>query len=237
MKIGIKIDPARDSEVALHSPKHFSNPTSMPVHAGKDKKPSHTKHKPNPALDFSTPRYTRSGSAAQKKMDQVKDTEAKDKILDTQIFEVEDLDSDIVNTMDSHVVIVAMTPPPKVIGGTASSSATPKWLTTSVRKKRSFIPVSIPIQDMVVKYTEKGPKQKKFKTTARLDADEKTGKWVAGIASYKPKDENKEVNAEDFEVTKVELENMGRDSDNHLFQVSAKKMLTRSEKYGQAKES
>lgn len=88
---------------------------------------------------------------------------------------------------------------------------------------------------MVVKYTEKGPKQKKFKTTARLDTDEETGKCVAEIASYKPKDENKEVNVEEFEITKVELRNMSRDSDNHLFQVSAKKMLTRSEKDGQEK--
>lgn len=129
----------------------------MPVHAGKNKKPYHTKHKPNPALDFSAPWYTRSRSAVQKKMDQVKDTKVKDKILDTQIFKVEDLDSDIVNTMDCHVITVAMVPPPKVPGGTPSSSATPKWLTTSVSKKHSFIPVSIPIQDMVVKYTEKGP--------------------------------------------------------------------------------
>lgn len=168
-------------------------------------------------------------------MDQIKDTKAKDKILDAQIFEIEDLDSDIANTMDSHAVTIAMTPPPKVIGGTTSSSATHKWLTTSVSKKWSFILVTIPIQDMVVKYIEKGPKQKKFKTTARLDNDEGIGKWVAEIASYKPKDEDKEVSAEEFEITKVELRNMSRDSDNHFFQVSAKKMLTRSEKDGREK--
>lgn len=78
-------------------------------------------------------------------MNQTKDTEAKKKILDAQIFEVEDLGSDIVNTMGSHAVTVAMRPPPKVIKGIASSSATPKWLTTSVNKKRHFIPVTIPI--------------------------------------------------------------------------------------------
>lgn len=137
--------------------------------------------------------------------------------------------------MDSHAITVAMTPPPKVIGGTTSSSTTPKWLTTSVSKKQNSIPVSIPIQDMVVKYMEKGPKQKKFKTTTRLDADEKTGRWIAKIASYKPKDENKEINAKDFEVTKVDLRNMSRDFDNHLFNVTAKKILTRSEKDGQEK--
>lgn len=132
--------------------------------------------------------------------------------------------------MDSHAVTVAMTPPSKAIKGAASSSAIPKWLTTSVNKKWSSIPVTIPIQDMVVKYIEKGPKPKRFKTTTRLDCDEGTGKWVAEIASYKPKDEKKEVSAEDFEITKVELGNMSRDSNNHFFQVSANKMLTRSEK-------
>ncbi|XP_057860709.2 uncharacterized protein LOC131069358 [Cryptomeria japonica] len=135
-------------------------------------------------------------------MDQTKDTEAKDKILDAQIFEVEDLDSDILNTMDSHEVTVAMMPPSK---------------------------------DMVFKYIEKGTKPKKFKTTTRLDNDEGTRKWVAKIASYKPKDKDKEVGAEDFEITKVELGNMSRDSDNHFFQVSAKKMLARSEKDGREK--
>lgn len=59
-------------------------------------------------------------------MDQTKDTKAKDKILDAQIFEVEDLEREIVNTMDSQAVTIAMMPPPKVIGGTTSSSATPK---------------------------------------------------------------------------------------------------------------
>lgn len=82
---------------------------------------------------------------------------------------------------------------------------------------------------MVIKYTEKGPKPKRFKTAACLDNDEGTGKWVAEIASYKPKGENKEVSPDDIEITKVELGNMSRDSDNHFFQVSAKKMLTRSE--------
>lgn len=137
--------------------------------------------------------------------------------------------------MDSHVVTLAMTPPSKMIEGTASSSATPRWVTNSVNKKRSFIPMTIPIQDMVVKYTEKGPKPKRFTTTARLDNDEGIGKWVTEIASYKPKDEDKEVSTEDFEITKVELGNMSRDLDNHFFQVSAKKMLTRSEKDGREK--
>ncbi|XP_059078132.1 uncharacterized protein LOC131876693 [Cryptomeria japonica] len=106
------------------------------VKKGKNKKSSHTKHEPNPALNFSAPRYTRSRSVAQKKMDQVKDIEVKDNILDTQIFEVKDLDSDIVNTMDSHAITIAMTPPPKVTRGTASSSTTPKWLTTLVTERQ-----------------------------------------------------------------------------------------------------
>ncbi|XP_059076958.1 uncharacterized protein LOC131876157 [Cryptomeria japonica] len=41
---------------------------------GENKKSSHTKHEPNPALNFSASRYTRSWSVPQKKMEQVKDT-------------------------------------------------------------------------------------------------------------------------------------------------------------------
>lgn len=54
-KLGAKSNSARNSEVTLHSPKCFSNNTSMPIRAGKDKKPPHVRHKSNPALDFSTP--------------------------------------------------------------------------------------------------------------------------------------------------------------------------------------
>lgn len=126
-------------------------------------------------------------------MDQAKDTRVKDTILNAQIFEVEDLDSDVVDALDSHTVTVAMMPPSKAIEGTTSSSATRKWLTTSVNKKWSFLPVTIPIQEMVIKYTEKSPKPKRFKTTARLDNDEGTGKWVAEIASYKPKDKTRSL--------------------------------------------
>lgn len=138
--------------------KIFSNPTSLPIHVGKIKKPSHTKHKPNPTLNCLAPRFTRSRSVAQKKMDLVRDTKVKDKIFDSHILEVKDLDSDIVNTTDSHAITVAMTPPPKLTKGTASSSTTPKWLSTSVSKKRSSVLVSIQIQDMAIKYIEKGPK-------------------------------------------------------------------------------
>lgn len=75
-KLGTKYKSARNSEVTLHSPKCFSNLTSMPVHAGKDKKPSHIKHNPNPALDFLAPQHTKSLSATQKRMDQTKEAKA-----------------------------------------------------------------------------------------------------------------------------------------------------------------
>lgn len=216
-KLGVKSNSARSNEVPLRSPKRLSNNASMPIHASKDNKLPQLRHRSNSALDFCTPRHTRSRSAAQRKMDQAKDTGVKDTILDAQIFEVEDMDSDVANALDSHTMTVAMTPPSKVIEGTTSSSATPKWLTTSVSRKQNFLPVTIPIQQMVVKYIEKSPKPKRFKTAAHLDNDEGTGKWVAEIASYKPKDENKEASPDDFEITKVELGNMSRDSDNHFF--------------------
>lgn len=135
MKLGIKSNSVRSDEVPLHSPKHFSNNASIPVHARKDKKPPQVRHKSNSALDFHTPQHTQSQSATQRRMDQAKDTEVKDTILDAQIFEVEDLDSNVANALGSHAVTIAMTPPSKAIEGIMSSSATPKWLTTSVNKK------------------------------------------------------------------------------------------------------
>lgn len=92
--------------------------------------------------------------------------------------------------------------------------------------------MTIPIQEMVAKYSEKNPKLKRFKTTTHLNNDEETRKWMAKIASYKPKEENREAGPDDFEITKVELGKMSRDTDNHFFQVSAKKMLTHLEKDG-----
>ncbi|XP_059073521.1 uncharacterized protein LOC131874254 [Cryptomeria japonica] len=68
-----------------------------------------------------------------------------------------------------------------------------------------------------------------------MDVDEKTERWIVEIASYKPKDVCKEINAEDFEVTKVDLGNMSRDSDNRVFNVTTKKIFTRSEKDRQEK--
>lgn len=218
---------------SMSSPKRPSN--SAPVHAGKEIKSAQPRHRPSPTLDFSTPRHTRSRSVAEKRMDQVKDMGAKDVMLEAQIFEIEDLDGEVACALDSQTVTVAMTPPPKMIEGTSHSAATPKWLTTSVNKKRSSLPMTIPIQDMVAKYSEKNPKLKRFKTTMHLNNDEETSKWMAEIASYKSKDENKEASSNDFEITKVELGKMSRDTDNHFFQVSAKKMLTRSEKDGQEK--
>lgn len=144
-KLGIKSNSARSNEVSLCSPKHLSNNASMLVHEGKDKKPPQLRHRSNSTLDFCTPRHTQSRSAAQRKMDQAKDIGLKDTIIDAQIFEVEDLDSNVANALDSHAVTVAMTPPSKVIEGTTSSNATPKWLTTLVNRKWNFLPVTIPI--------------------------------------------------------------------------------------------
>lgn len=232
-KKAMKPDAKPLSTRSMSSPKRPSN--SALVRAGKEIKSAQPRRRPSPTLDFSTPRHTRSRSVAQKRMDQVKDMRAKDAVLEAQIFEIEDLDGEVACALDSQTVTVAMTPPPKMIEGTSHSAATPKWLTTSVNKKRSSLPVTIPIQEMVAKYSEKNPKPKRFKTTAHLNNDEETGKWTAEIASYKPRDENKEAGSDDFEITKIELGKMSRDTDNHFFQVSAKKMLTRSEKDGREK--
>lgn len=46
-----------------------------------------------------------------------------------------------------------------------SSEATPQWLISSVDKKHSLVPVSIPIKDIVSKYVQKTHKAMKVKST------------------------------------------------------------------------
>lgn len=173
-KKAMKPDAKSLSTRSMSSPKRPSN--SARVRAGKEIKSAQPRCRPSPTLDFSTPQHTQSRSVAQRRMDQVKDMGVKDVVLEAPIFEFEDLDGEVSHALDSQMVTVAMMPPPKMFEGTSHSAATSKWLTTSVNKKRSFLPVTIPIQEMVAKYSEKGPKPKRFKTTTYLNNDEEYGK-------------------------------------------------------------
>ena len=49
--------------------------------------------------------------------------------------------------------------------------ATPKWLETSMEKKRSIFPISMPIDDLVSKCLGKTPKVKKARTESRINFD------------------------------------------------------------------
>lgn len=161
------------------------------------------------------------------------DTNMKEKESNPQIFDVEDLDVDIFQFEDSNVVSIVT--PYREVGGKASPSSTPKRLTTIINKKWSLVLTSIPFKDMVIKYIDKTPKPRKIKTTTKLTVDGKMGKWMVEIASYKSKDEGKELDEEDFQITRVDLGTMDRDANNHHFKYSAQKILTHSEKDGKEK--
>ena len=49
--------------------------------------------------------------------------------------------------------------------------ATPKWLETYMEKKRSIVPISMPIDDLVSKCLGKTPKVKKARTESRINFD------------------------------------------------------------------
>lgn len=59
-------------------------------------------------------------------------------------------------------------------------------------------------------------------------ANAKTREWKAEVATYRPKEEKKDVTVEDFKVTKIELGTMDRAGKNHLFKETAQQMLITS---------
>ena len=60
--------------------------------------------------------------------------------------------------------------------------ATPKWLENSIEKKRSIVPLSMPIDDLVRKCLGKTSKVKRTRTKSRIQFDKKSGHWFAKIA-------------------------------------------------------
>lgn len=59
---------------------------------------------------------------------------------------------------------------------------TPKWLETSIEKKRTLVPISMPIDDLVSKCLGKPSKTKRAKTESRLNFDKNSGHWTTEIA-------------------------------------------------------
>ena len=75
---------------------------------------------------------------------------------------------------------------------TRKEPPTPKWLETSIEKKRSLVPLSMPIDDLVSKCLGKSSKTKRAKIESRLNFDKNSGHWTDEIA--KPPEGNSHEN-------------------------------------------
>ena len=65
--------------------------------------------------------------------------------------------------------LVLQTPPPK------DNHDVPNWFELSVSKKRSLVPVTLPVGDMVSKCLGKTPKTKRPKIETMLNIDDQIG--------------------------------------------------------------
>ncbi len=79
---------------------------------------------------------------------------------------IEDANNLSVMSLSSSCVL--QTPPPK------ENPSIPHWFELSVNKKRSIIPATLPIGDMVSKCLGKTPKTKRPKIETLLNIDEDT---------------------------------------------------------------
>ena len=61
-------------------------------------------------------------------------------------------------------------------------TATPKWLENSIEKKRSIVPLSMPIDDLVSTCLGKTSKVKRARTELWIQFDKNSGHWFAKIA-------------------------------------------------------
>lgn len=61
------------------------------------------------------------------------------------------------------------TTPPK------ETANAPRWLDATIGEKRSVVPITIPMEDMVSRCLRKASKPKMLKTQAMLDVDDTTG--------------------------------------------------------------
>ena len=59
---------------------------------------------------------------------------------------------------------------------TGKDQSTPKWLETSIEKKRSIVPISMRINDLVSRCLGKTPKVKRVRTKTRINFDKKLGR-------------------------------------------------------------
>ena len=104
-----------------------------------------------------------------------------------------------------------------------------------MEKKRSIVPISMPIDDLVSKCLGKTPKVKKVRTEAKINFDKSSGRWAAEIATPLDESSRDSVAPQDYQITKVDLGKGNRETDLEFFEVSNKKITQRVWKDGQDK--
>lgn len=110
---------------------------------------------------------------------------------------------------------------------TEKDQGTPKWLETSIERKRSIVPISMPIDDLVSKCLSKTPKVKKARTEMRINFDKNSGRWAAEIATPLDGCSRDSVVPQDYQITRVDLGKGNHDVDMEFFEASNKKISHR----------
>lgn len=77
--------------------------------------------------------------------------------------------------------LMALSSSPIVQNPPKDSPFVPNWFNLSVRKKRSIVPVTLPMGDMVRKFLGKTPKTKREKIKIVLNIDKNTGEWIGEV--------------------------------------------------------
>ncbi len=112
---------------------------------------------------------------------------------------------------------------------------TPKWLETFVEKKRSLVPISMPIGVLVNKCLGKPSKTKRAKIESRLNFDKNSRYWIAKIAKPPKGSSHENLTPQDYQVLKIDLGRGSHAIDMKIFEVSNKKIANRVWKDAQDK--
>ena len=105
-----------------------------------------------------------------------------------------------------------------------------------MEKKRSIVPVSMPIDDLVSKCLSKMPKVKKARIESRINFDKASGRSAPEIATPPDGSTRNFVAPQDYQITKVDLGKANCETDMKFFEVSNKKIAERVWKDGQDKQ-
>lgn len=112
---------------------------------------------------------------------------------------------------------------------------TPKWLETSIEKKRSMVPLLMLIDDLVSICLEKSLKDKKARTESKIKFDKSLGHWSAEIAKPPKGSLHEDLTPQYYQVSRIDLGKGSRVVDMKIFQASNKKISDRVWKDAQNK--